>query len=728
MDPADLIPRLMRTFLGEFEEHLRTLEARVLELEADDGAPGERLRELFRAAHSLKGAARAVNLAPVELVAHELETVFGRMDPARKADADALQAVLGVVDTLRAAAAGLRAERPLEEAPLAAATRALAGLRPGADATLASRPPSPPSPSRPQAPAPAPAPASTPMPAPEAHPDSEIRVGVDRLDRMLDMAGELLVARRQAASRPPELEALMDELRQCERVSARSGSFADAVDREQLQRWRRRLGEIAERLRSDQRHLEQAASPLEREILKTRMLPFSQLCEGMGRSLRDLAHGAGKRVVLQVRGGDIEIDRGMAAGLREALQHLLRNAVAHGIEPERVRKANGKPGTGTVSLSAQLSGGRIEVRVEDDGGGFDLDGLRRRAAELGLEVPEDAAAAAALAFEPGLSTSDSLDLVSGRGVGLDAARSAVEALRGRIEARSRAGAGTTFILSLPLSLGMLPALVVAAGGQLFAFDGSTVVGLRHVRPADLGAAEGRDVLALPDRTVPVVELAMLVGARRRDVPAPPERLPAVLLGAGDAELAVLVDELVAEMPLVVKDLGPRLRKLRRISGGALLGDGRIALILEARALIDAATGRRDGPSLRERLATTDAGERKRLLVVDDSVTTRALVQGLLEAAGYEVLAAADGMEAWNLLQDQGVDLVVSDVEMPRMDGIALAEAIRASRRLRQLPVVLVTALESEQDRRRGLEAGADAYLVKSAFDQTELLQVIGQIL
>jgi two-component system chemotaxis sensor kinase CheA len=728
MDNADLIRRLMRTFLGEFEEHVRTLEAKTLALEAGDEDPDERVRELFRAAHSLKGAARAVNLEPLVAAAHELESLFGRAREGQLPDPEGLGVMLGMVDVLRMAATELREERPLPVSRLAEASANVAAVRLVAPGTPRALPP-----------------ASVVLPAPiskgEIEPiesrssspaamDAQVRVGVDKLDRLLDMAGELLVARRQLASRYDALSGLQDQIRQWERRAGQSSGGADeAVGFERLQWLRRSLGSLLEQLRLDQRQLEQAAAPLEQEILRARMVPFAQLCEGMGRAVRDLALEAHKRVDLRVRGGDIELDRGLAPGLRDALQHLLRNAVDHGLEPGPVRRSLAKPEVGQITLSARLGGGRLLVEVADDGRGLDPEALRRRAREIGIEAPEDDASALALAFEPGLSTASELTHVSGRGIGLDAVREAIVGLRGRISVDSRPGQGARFVLSLPLSLGLLPALVVRSGSQYFAFDASAVVGLCQVDTERLDAAEGRDMLVLADRVVPVAELADLLGGRRRESPSPLTRLPAVLLGKTGAEAAILVDELVVELPVVVKDLGRRLRGLQKFAGGAVLNDGKVALILEAQVLVDDLAGhRRVVRSLAGRFGQAMKEDRKRLLVVDDSVTTRALVQGLLEAAGYDVLVASDGMEAWTRLQEHDVDLVVSDVEMPRMDGIALTEAIRASRRLQQLPVVLVTALESEQDRHRGREAGADAYLVKSAFDQTELLQVIGQIL
>ena len=728
MDNAELMRRLMRTFLGELEEHAATIESGTLALESGDPDAEEHLHTLFRAAHSLKGAARAVDLEPIVLVAHELESLLGSGGEGRRLGSGALQAMLDAVDVLRQAAADLRHDLPLQAAQLSGAAARVAEIRRAKP--VARETPAPKAHARPPGHASRPsreAPAAKPSMHVAQDPDTTIRLGVDKLDRLLDMAGELLVARRQVASRHDELAAVVEDFDR--RWRSDGTTVQPGQSAEQLEWLGRRLAELLEHVRVAQRQLEQTASPLEREILKVRMIPFAQICEGMDRSARDLAQEAGKKVELKVVGRDIEVDRAMAAGLRDALQHLLRNAIAHGLEPASARLSQGKPEAGMVTLSASFGGGRVLVRVEDDGRGFDVEALRRRARSRGIDAPEDDDAALALAFEPELTTAGELSHVAGRGIGLYAVRKTVDLLRGRIQVESQPGKGACFMLSLPLSMGLLASLVVRAGGQLFALDASAVIGLRHVDLAALGVAQGRDVLVLPEKTVPVADLQELLGRRRSDLPLNPSGVPVVLLAGSATQVAILVDELVAELPLVVKDLGPRLQGLRHIGGGAVLNDGQVALILEAQALVDDLTGpNRVGGGLSERVGQAAQDVRRRILVADDSVTTRSLVQALLEAAGYEIVVAEDGMDAWMRLQENDVDLVVSDVEMPRMDGIALTEAIRGSRRLKQLPVILVTALESEQDRQRGQDAGADAYLVKSAFDQTELLQTIGQIL
>ncbi|HSP78578.1 MAG TPA: response regulator, partial [Myxococcaceae bacterium] len=458
------------------------------------------------------------------------------------------------------------------------------------------------------------------------------------------------------------------------------------------------------------------------EVRRARTLPFAEACAGLERIARDAARGAGKQVRLEVRGGTQELDRSLLQGLREPLVHLVRNAVAHGVESPEERRAAGKPEEGRVTLSARLRGGRVEVVVEDDGRGLSLDIIREQARARGLEVADDAAAAR-LIFLPGLSTVEAVTAVSGRGVGLDVVRTQVEALRGSVDVPFQPGQGTRFTLDVPLTLSTLRVLLVAAGGQTFAVAGESVARLLRLEPEDVRVVEGRQTWAAPEALVPLATLAEVLGLPA-DAPRP--RPSAMVLRGGEARAVLVVDEVVAEQEVLVRGLGSRIRRARHLSGAAVLPDGRLALLLNAASLARAAEGRATPSGLFPSPAEERA--RRRVLLVDDSMTTRALEQSILEAAGFEVLACVDGLEAWERLQAEGADVIVSDVEMPRMDGFALTEAVRGSPRFGKLPVVLVTARERPEDKARGLEAGATAYLVKSAFDQTHLLETLRQLL
>jgi two-component system chemotaxis sensor kinase CheA len=331
-------------------------------------------------------------------------------------------------------------------------------------------------------------------------------------------------------------------------------------------------------------------------------------------------------------------------------------------------------------------------------------------------------------FLPGFSTSSALTTVSGRGVGLDAVRASVEQMRGIVDVGSVAGEGTHFTLTLPLTLTTIRALLVRAGGEAFAIDSASVIELRRVALDTIRSVGGRDMLSVHGRLVPIAPLAALLSLEILPPSALTSKVPVVVLGGTGQDAALIVDELLDEQEVVVRTLGSRLKHVRHIAGATILGNGRVALILNNRDLLETALGRGISGSLTVAPAGTAVPTRKRLLLVDDSLTTRTLERSILESAGYEVVAVADGVEAWAILQESGADLVLSDVDMPRMDGFALTETIRSSKRFRTLPVVLVTARESDEEKARGLAAGADAYLMKSGFDQQVLLEAVGQLL
>jgi two-component system chemotaxis sensor kinase CheA len=336
-----------------------------------------------------------------------------------------------------------------------------------------------------------------------------------------------------------------------------------------------------------------------------------------------------------------------------------------------------------------------------------------------------------MVFLPGLSTARLVTELSGRGMGLDVVKHRVESLHGQVDVTFQPGQGTRVTLTTPLMVATIRAVLLGAAGQVFALPAAHVRRVVRAGAADFGSVGGREVLLSDGAPIPAARLTELlspqsgianhpVGASRRAL--------LVIVASGNTQVALAVDELIAEEEVLVKTLGTRLRHVRHFAGATILPSGRVALILNTADLLSSALGRAPSHRLRAALESKAAESKRRLLLADDSVTTRGLEKSILEAAGYEVTAVADGREAWRLLQERGADLVVADVEMPHMDGFALCEAVRQSPRFRQLPIVLVTALESDADKARGLEAGADAYLPKSTFDQRQLLATIAQLL
>lgn len=477
-----------------------------------------------------------------------------------------------------------------------------------------------------------------------------------------------------------------------------------------------------QRADADRRVIATEAAALDEAMKRLRMVPFRQSMAHLERAARDVAVAEGKQVEFVLVGGEIEVDRAVLDALRDPLLHLVRNAVDHGIEAPDVRRAAGRSAHGTVTVSVIHLGADMLVSVSDDGRGLDLDAIRAQLRTRGLAEPTDDRDLARSIFMPGLTTAAKVTEVSGRGVGLDIVKTAVDALRGTIEVSSVAG--TAFALRVPLTLSTLRVLEVSVAGQPFVIPAAAVHSLRRIGPADVHTVGGIDRIVVGDRPVPLVPMTAVLA-----LDAVPQltagKLQVVVISYG-TEVALIVDHLVNEGDVVVKGLGPRLRGTKVASGATLPPSGKIVLILDVPEVVRRALG--GSATAGALLATKQAARKQKLLLIDDSVTTRTLEKSILEGAGYTVVVAVDGAEGWRLLQETpGIDLVISDVEMPKMDGFALTETIRASPRFLHLPVILVTGLAKPEDRARGLTAGANAYLVKSDFDQQQLLTTIEQI-
>jgi two-component system, chemotaxis family, sensor kinase CheA len=672
------------------------------------------IADLFREAHSLKGAARAVNLTEVETLSHGLESLFAGMREGRaRPSADLLEHAYRALDSIAGAL-----ERDV-----------------GAEAGDGA------------ADEPAPAldgdePAGTPVPRPRAS-EGTVRIATGKVDALLADVGELLVSRISAERRVADVRALEAALEDCvstwqtcrrrDRGHAgpeRAGDPAQDTGA-RLHAARRDLAELRRELDADARRSARITTDLQDDVRRIRMQPVSTVFEPYPRMVRDLARDGGKKVTFAIRGGDVEVDRSVLELIGDPLTHLLRNSVDHGIEAPQVRADAGKPTAGTITLSAQHRGDRLVIEVADDGTGIDIEAVRACAARQRLLTPAAAAElsdrqAVSLIFRSGLSTSPIVTDLSGRGVGLDVVRAAVERLHGSVDVESRPGAGTTFSLSLPLSISSMRCLVVEAEGQAFALPVSFVERVLRVRPEDVGRAEGRQTVRLDGRPLLLARLAEVLGLGSACTAQDhgPTR-PVMVLRDRERCAAFLVDRLVQTCEAVVKSLPDPLFRVRHLAGATVLGSGRVAMILSPTDLM-ASVERADGPTP----AVTAAPDAPppTILVVEDSITTRTLEKNLLEAAGYRVRVAGNGAEGWSSLQSGGCDLVVADVEMPVLDGFELTGKIRADQRYRDLPVVLVTSRDARADRERGIQAGADAYLVKGGLDQDRLLDTIRRLI
>jgi two-component system, chemotaxis family, sensor kinase CheA len=505
-----------------------------------------------------------------------------------------------------------------------------------------------------------------------------IRVAPEKIDTLLDLVGETVLHRRRL-----------------EHVLHADGHAAERS--------------VADELDSGGRLLD----GLKDAAIGMRTLPLATILGSLPRVVRDLAVEAGKEVDLEVEGADTELDRLILERLSEVLIHLFRNSIAHGIESPAERERAGKPARGRLQLRAEQRGGTIEITVADDGRGVP---------EAALAEARRTGSLVAVLTKAGYSTATEVNSISGRGVGLDAVKAQVDAIGGSLEITSTPDDGTAVVLSLPLALALIDVLLVERGGNVY---GLPLASVEEVISVDETLSlVGRPALELRGATVPVADLAALVGTS-----APPHQgaAPAIVVQQARARVAATCDRLLGKEQVVVKSLGALLRNVHTYLGAAILGDGRIALLVDPGALV----GNSRRPALeRPAVAESEAAATiRKVLVVEDSLVVRELQRGILEAAGYAVVTARNGREGLERLgADDGIELVVTDVEMPELDGIGLTKAIRANPEQSSLPVVVVTSRGEDEDRQRGFDAGADAYIVKGDFSQHALLETVGRLI
>ena len=781
---ANVREKLLNSFRAELKEHIQTMTDGLLALEQETVAGDARqatLEEVFRAAHSLKGAARALGVTMIEQLAHALENILDalRHDEIEPTPAmytacyeafDAIQNVQAAYEAGKVTppSAALQALAALDEFQPAEDAASKAAGQPAKKASVVADYAA----SAEGAPQEVKTPANVDVKAPSSDllhqpdtlgSDETIRVKVDKLDALMAQLSELLVTKIRAEQRLAQLREIEEgmALWQKDWLAVRSaysrlvrhngeGQLAQlgkdmtrlvdyiGASQDQLREMNARVSNLSRQYANDTMHMSLVIDELEEEIKRVRMLPLRTITGPFRRMVRDLAKDAGKEAILHIEGEDTELDKRVLEQIKDPLIHLLRNAVDHGIEPPEVRMLADKPRAGHIYMKAEQQGKDIVISVRDDGRGLDLEAIRETVAERDPDmarVMNEAELKEAI-FQVGVSTSPIVTDISGRGLGLDIVRRSVEALHGRIDIDTAPEGGSTFEMTLPLTLSSSRGLLVTVSDEQFAIPLTNIERIQAVKPAKITSLGGHDAIHYNERTIPLVRLSDVLGLPRgADDQATTEGHPTVILASAERRIAFLVDSLDGEQEIVVKSLGKQLTRVKGIAGATVMGDGEIVLILNVADAIKMALrgSRRASPGPRavaqaKGQAQSTARKQRDILIVDDSITTRTLERNILEAAGYHVRVAIDGQEAWDHLATGDLpELVISDVSMPRLDGIGLTKRIKNDARTAQLPVILVTSLDSPEDKARGVDAGADAYITKGAFDQDNLLGTIEQL-
>jgi two-component system chemotaxis sensor kinase CheA len=491
-----------------------------------------------------------------------------------------------------------------------------------------------------------------------------------------------------------------------------------------------KLTVLGKHLENDRRILDRRVDDFVEDMKRVSMVPFSTLLESFPKLVRDLCRDCGKNADLTIAGGEVEADRRILEEMKDPLIHLVRNCIDHGIETLKQREETGKPPRATISLTIiPKSADKVEIVVADDGAGVDVQKVRAVAVKLGVVSPDDAQQmdekqATPLIFKSGVSTSPMITEVSGRGLGLAIVREKAEKVGGSVSVETQSGIGTTFRLVLPLTLARFRGVLVRVGESLFVLPTTHVQRVFRVDQDEIKSAENRETIQVDGRAASAVRLGEVLEIVQGNTASDAKRkVPVLVLAWAGEQIAFLVDEVLDEREVLVKSLGRQLPRVRNIAGATLLGTGKVLPVLNVADLMRSAIRMAPLTSLHETEEVPKA-----ILVAEDSITARTLLKNILESAGYRVKTAVDGAEALGVLASESFDLVVSDVEMPRMSGFDLTAKIRADKRLSSLPVVLVTALESRQDRERGVDVGANAYIVKSSFDQGNLLEVVRRLI
>ncbi|OPX93287.1 MAG: Gliding motility regulatory protein [Pelotomaculum sp. PtaB.Bin104] len=757
-----LLKRLRSLFKIEAEERLKAMSAGLLELERTPDVESQTavVEAIFREAHSLKGAARAVNMTDIETICQSLESVLAilkrkEINPSPELF-DTLHYAVDTISKLLSTTEG-------EQVLITKLIQQLAELETGKQSGS----------TRTEEPIPKlkrNIPTSPPVSdyhlsqiagidtAGQADPSildkpsvsGTVRISTEKLDSLLLQAEEMLSIKLTADRHACDLRDIQDILgcwdKECEKYhpgtqtdknNLQFAKLVEFLDRNHnfiklLESKVKNLIKLAEH---DRRSIGAVVDNFQKDTRKALMLPFSSLLATFPMMIRDLSRVQNKEVELILQGSEIEIDKRILEDMKDPLIHLLRNCIDHGIEKPEERERSKKPRCGKIAVTiSQVSGHKVEILVSDDGIGINLDKVKESAVNKGILTKNECdklreQEALALIFQSEVSTSPIITDISGRGLGLAIVREKVERLGGVITVETQPQNGSLFHMIIPVTLATFRGILVRVAEQFFIIPSTNVDRVMRIKQDEIKTVENKEIISLKGCAVSFVRLAdVLELTPQENKDSSLGYIPVLLLGTAEKRIAFAVDEIVCEQEVLVKSLGKQLSRVRNISGATVLGSGRVVPVLNVPDLLKSTVWIKNAP-VETASATGKAGlNKKSILVVEDSITSRMLLKNILESSGYSVKTAVDGIEALTALRTDDYDLVVSDVEMPRMNGFDLTSRIRMDKKYARLPVVLVTGLDSREDRERGIDAGADAYIVKSSFDHGNLLEVINKLI
>ena len=760
-------------FAAESEEHLSNIEQGLLELEADPDN-SDLLHAIFRSAHSLKGASRVLGLQDIETVSHLLEEKLGKAHKNEiKLDEDLTDRLYRGLDALKGLCKLALGEEVLgidivQVAEDLKGEKITSTIKDSASPEISSIEKSPAKETKqPLPPAESPEPkesAETIESVPEQKPDTApkpavvekvpdrkvaenqmgtIRVPADKLDSLLSMAGELIISKIRFEKRIEDITSLADGWDSLKTKLLDSIDNQDSEDKapliELVESFSNEILALRTGMFSYRSFHEGVVQDLDHAVRGLRLLPLGTLFQQLKRPIRDLSRELGKDIDLILEGEDVTADKRIIESMKDPLIHMLRNSIDHGIESPDERKAAGKSERGRIKLSAARTSGNILLKFSDDGKGLNQGKIRNKALQTGLLSTERAHALSdeqiyELIFHPGFSTKQNVSNVSGRGVGMDVVRQNIAELKGSIKTESIEGQGTSFIMSFPVSLATAKVFLIKVADSTLAIPVDHIQRSLWVKKDSIKRVAGKNLLDYDGETIPIARLRHLLKFPV-DEQEKRKKFPCLVVKDGSSALALIVDELIDETDIVIKNQTDLLRKVRGIAGYTILESGQPANVVQVQDLFkDFLSGKftRSIEKTNEDDETSedDLDENKvpEILLAEDSLLTRLQQKRMLESAGFKVTEAVDGLKAWDLLHQKNYDLLVSDVEMPNMTGLELTSKVKSDEKLKGLPVVLVTTLGSDEDKKRGLDAGADAYLPKGNLAYDTLIESIRRLL
>jgi two-component system, chemotaxis family, sensor kinase CheA len=760
MDKNDneFLKRIQATFRIEAEEHLHVFSAGLTELEntrTKEKIP-EIIETMFREVHSLKGAARSVDQKEIESVCYPMESLFSALKHNKislsptsfnilykaverltklistggsiQTSADH-QIQKELISQLKATVEGssLNSVSTDEQTSIAEIesndtlitayheTEAISDV-PKSQTTLTME---------------------------------VVRIPISKLDPLLLQAEEMIQTKIAADQRIKELKeidaeitgwktCLLDWKRHWSATYDASWNDWFEVNETHLNKLDSQLSDFTRSLERDQYNLNRMVNDHLGEMKQVLMLPVSSIVESFPGMVREISREQDKEIEFNIRGADLEIDKRILEEFKDPLIHLIRNSIDHGIDKPQERILHNKPSRGTIILAFNArESGIAEITVSDDGRGIDKEKVLKAAIKTGnlsREAAEklDPDEILSLIYQSGVTTNPIITDISGRGLGLSIVREKVEKLNGRIFVETEVNSGTTFHILLPMTLATFRGILVRVGEFMFILPTMNVERVMKVDKEEIKTVENHETIRIDDRILSVVALGEVLGLaeHKHGVESNPDNskhILIVVLVSGEHHIAFKVDEIIDEHQVLVKGLGKLLNRVRNISGATILGSGKVVPVLHIVDLIKSAL--RSAEKIKSQLPVEETDERiKKILIAEDSITARTLLKNILETAGYQVFTAVDGTDAFTRARSNEFDLIISDIDMPRMNGFELTAKIRNDKKLNLIPVVLVTALESREDRERGIEVGADAYVIKSSFDQTNLLEIIKKLI